>query len=125
MTDVIDRETETNSAQPGISDARLKELVEQARAEGLQLTGRWWIAVEADQASHGVRARRRDGRPPRIHKSDPAGRGSGNSRNGRRTKNVLTEAGPVELEVPRDWDSSFEPKIVAKRQRDCQVWMTW
>jgi len=30
---------------------------------------------------------------------------------------VLTEAGPVELEVPRDWDSSFEPKIVAKRQR--------
>ncbi|MYV31403.1 IS256 family transposase, partial [Rhodococcus sp. DSM 6344] len=39
MTDVIDRETETNSAQPGISDARLKELVEQARAEGLQLTG--------------------------------------------------------------------------------------
>ncbi|MGK2238365.1 MAG: putative transposase, partial [Rhodococcus sp. (in: high G+C Gram-positive bacteria)] len=27
MTDVIDRETETNSAQPGISDARLKELV--------------------------------------------------------------------------------------------------
>ncbi|PCK22734.1 hypothetical protein, partial [Rhodococcus qingshengii] len=38
MTDVIDRETETNSAQPGISDARLKELVEQARAEGLQLT---------------------------------------------------------------------------------------
>lgn len=34
------------------------------------------------------------------------------------TKNVLTEAGPVvELEVPRDRDSSFEPKIVAKRQR--------
>lgn len=50
-------------------------------------------------------------------KSDPAGRGSGNSRNGRRTKNVLTEAGPVEPEVPRDRDSSFEPKIVAKRQR--------
>ncbi len=30
---------------------------------------------------------------------------------------VLTEAGPVELEVPRDRESSFEPKIVAKRQR--------
>ena len=29
----------------------------------------------------------------------------------------MTEAGPVELEVPRDRDSSFEPKIVAKRQR--------
>src|SRR5690606_10380353 len=50
-------------------------------------------------------------------KNDPAGRGSGNSRNGRRAKTVLTEAGPVELDVPRDRESSFEPKIVAKRQR--------
>jgi transposase-like protein len=30
---------------------------------------------------------------------------------------VLTEAGPVEIAVPRDRDSSFEPRIVAKRQR--------
>jgi putative transposase len=30
---------------------------------------------------------------------------------------VLTEAGPVELSVPPDRDASFEPKIVAKRQR--------
>jgi putative transposase len=30
---------------------------------------------------------------------------------------VLTEAGPVEISVRRDRDSSFEPKIVAKRQR--------
>jgi transposase-like protein len=48
---------------------------------------------------------------------DPAGREGGNSRNGHRAKTVLTEAGPVELSVPRDRDSSFEPKIVAKRQR--------
>ncbi len=117
MTDVIDRETETNSAQPGISDARLKELVEQARAEGLQLTGDGGLlskltklvvesALEGEMDDH-----------LGYGKSDPAGRGSGNSRNGRRAKNVLTEAGPVELEVPRDRDSSFEPKIVAKRQR--------
>src|ERR1700751_1789954 len=33
---------------------------------------------------------------------DPAGHHSGNSRNGMRTKTVLTEIGPVELEVPRD-----------------------
>jgi putative transposase len=32
-------------------------------------------------------------------------------------KTVLTEAGPVEITVPRARDSSFEPKIVAKRQR--------
>ena len=48
---------------------------------------------------------------------DPAGRGSGNSRNGTRSKTVLTEIGPVEIEVPRDTDSSFEPQIVCKRQR--------
>jgi putative transposase len=52
-----------------------------------------------------------------YERHDPAGRNSGNSRNGRRAKTVLTEAGPVEISVPRDRDSSFEPKIVAKRQR--------
>jgi transposase-like protein len=30
---------------------------------------------------------------------------------------VITEAGPVEIEVPRDRDASFDPKIVEKRQR--------
>ncbi len=48
---------------------------------------------------------------------DRAGDGSGNSRNGHRAKTVLTGAGPVEVEVPRDRASSFEPVIVPKRQR--------
>ena len=30
---------------------------------------------------------------------------------------MLTEIGPVEIEVPRDTDASFEPQIVRKRQR--------
>jgi putative transposase len=30
---------------------------------------------------------------------------------------VLTEIGPVEIKVPRDRDSSFEPVRVRKRQR--------
>jgi putative transposase len=30
---------------------------------------------------------------------------------------VITDTGPVEISVPRDRDSSFEPRIVAKRQR--------
>lgn len=50
-------------------------------------------------------------------KHDPAGRGSGNSRNDTRAKTVLTEIGAVEIEVPRDTNSSFEPQIVKKRQR--------
>ena len=48
---------------------------------------------------------------------DPAGRGSGNSRNGVRSKTVLTEIGPVDIDVPRDVNSSFDPQIVKKRQR--------
>jgi putative transposase len=35
-------------------------------------------------------------------KNDPVGRDGGNSRNGHRAKTMLTEAGPVELSVPRD-----------------------
>lgn len=45
------------------------------------------------------------------------GRNGGNSRNGTRTKTVLTEIGPVDIEVPRDREGTFEPAIVRKRQR--------
>jgi putative transposase len=48
---------------------------------------------------------------------DPAGRGSGNSRNGKTTKTVSTANGPVEIDVPRDRNGSFEPQIVPKRAR--------
>jgi transposase-like protein len=49
-------------------------------------------------------------------KHDPAGRGSGNSRNGASGKTVRGDFGQIEIETPRDRNSSFEPKIVAKRQ---------
>jgi putative transposase len=46
------------------------------------------------------------------------GRGSANIRNGTRKKTVISEAvGEVEIEVPRDRESTFEPAIVKKRQR--------
>jgi hypothetical protein len=48
---------------------------------------------------------------------ESAGHHSGNSRNGTRKKTVLTEIGPIELEVPRDRAGSFEPVIVPKRRR--------
>ena len=55
-------------------------------------------------------------------KHHPAGRNHGNSRNGVRSKTVLTEIGPVEIEVPRDLDASFQP-IVKKRQRRLRGWI--
>ena len=51
-----------------------------------------------------------------YEKHDPAGRGSGNSRNGTTGKTVLTDVGAVDLAVPRDRDRSFDPKIVRKGQ---------
>lgn len=50
-------------------------------------------------------------------KHEPAGRNGGNSRNGTRSKTVVTDIGPVQVEVPRDRDASFTPRMVAKRQR--------
>ncbi len=52
-----------------------------------------------------------------YEKHDPAGRGTPNSHNGTRSKTVITEVGPVGIDVLPDTDSSFESKIVKKRQR--------
>lgn len=52
-----------------------------------------------------------------YERGDPSGVGSGNSRNGRTRKTVSTPNGPVTINVPRDRNGSFEPKIVPKRAR--------
>ena len=52
-----------------------------------------------------------------YERGDPAGRGTGNSRNGHSDKTVLTEDGEVTLAVPRDRNGSFEPVIVPKGER--------
>ncbi len=97
--------------------ALAEELVEQARTEGVELVGPGGLlteltktvletALEAEMTEH-----------LGYDKHDPAGRNRGNSRNGTRAKTVLTEIGPVEIEVPRDREGTFEPAIVKKRQR--------
>ena len=97
--------------------AAAKELVRQARAQGVALTGPGGLlkaltktvletALEEEMAEH-----------LGYDKHDPVGRNLGNSRNGVRSKTVLTEIGPVEIDVPRDTDASFTPQIVKKRQR--------
>ena len=50
-----------------------------------------------------------------YEEGDPAGRGSGNSRNGTYPKTVLTDIGSVELDIPRDRNGTFEPQLVPKR----------
>src|SRR5919112_3051082 len=41
----------------------------------------------------------------------------GNSRNGYGRKSVVTDTGKIDLEVPRDRRSTFDPQLIAKYQR--------
>lgn len=43
---------------------------------------------------------------------------TGNRRNGYTAKTLRTTAGEVPIQVPRDRDGTFEPKLVKKRQKD-------
>ena len=51
-----------------------------------------------------------------YEKHAPAGRGSGNSRNGSSKKRVKSQHGEVDIQTPRDRNGSFEPKLVRKGQ---------
>lgn len=98
-------------------DEQIQQLADRARAEGLQLTG---VGAPLGRLTKLVTEAALEGEMDDhlgYDKHDSAGRNGGNSRNGKRAKTVLTEAGPVEVSVPRDRDSSFEPQLVKKRQR--------
>jgi putative transposase len=51
-----------------------------------------------------------------YEKHDPAGYKSGNSRNGKSSKTLKGDFGEMEVETPRDRNSTFEPKILEKNQ---------
>jgi transposase-like protein len=53
-----------------------------------------------------------------YEKHDPKGKHTGNSRNGYSSKTVRSSDGEIELEIPRDRNSSFEPQFVKKHQKD-------
>ena len=53
------------------------------------------------------------GYPPGGRKPEEAT----NHRNGSGSKTVLTDDGPLTLDVPRDRDGTFEPRLVAKHER--------
>ncbi len=121
MTDTIINVAEAEkNEQPAESvdeQSVAEQLVAEARAKGINLVGPGGLltqltkqvletALEEEMAGH-----------LGYDKHDPAGRNLGNSRNGVRSKTVLTEIGPVEIDVPRDTDATFQPQIVKKRQR--------
>ena len=94
-----------------------EELVARARAEGVDLVGPGGLLGELTKRILETGLEVEMDEHLGYSKHDPAGRNGGNSRNGTRSKTVITEVGPVEVEVPRDRDGSFEPATVRKRQR--------
>jgi putative transposase len=51
------------------------------------------------------------------YEKNEKGKNSENSRNGKTKKSVTSEFGEMEVEIPRDRNSEFEPKIIQKGQR--------
>lgn len=119
LVDTTDRVEMIGAMATDIVDQKqlAEQLLQQAEEQNIELVGPGGLlnqltknvletALDAEMAEH-----------LGYEKHDPAGHNSGNSRNGTRAKTVLTEIGPVEIEVPRDTESTFEPQIVRKRQR--------
>ena len=88
-----------------------------ARADGVQLIGEGGLLTGLTKSVLECALEEEISDHLGYGKHDPAGRNGGDSRNGHREKTVLTEIGPVTIEVPRDREGSFEPVIVGKRQR--------
>ena len=108
----------TEPARRSSEDKQLaEELVERAKSDGVELVGPDGLlaGLTKDVLEAGLEAEMSEHLG--YDKHDPAGRDKGNSRNGTRAKKLLTDVGPVDIEVPRDRDASFEPKLVKKHQR--------
>jgi hypothetical protein len=94
-----------------------EQLVDQARADGKNLVGPGGLLSDLTKQvlETGLEVEMEEHLGYAKHAVE--GRNHGNSRNGTRSKTVITEIGPIELDVPRDRDGSFEPETVRKNQR--------
>jgi transposase-like protein len=53
-----------------------------------------------------------------YQKNEPGEKPTDNRRNGKSSKTLRTDQGPMEIEIPRDRDAQYEPQIVTKHQRE-------
>lgn len=94
-----------------------EQLVEQARADGRSLVGPGGLLSDLTKQVLETGLEVEMDEHLGYAKHTVEGRNHGNSRNGTRSKTVITEIGPIGLDVPRDRDGSFEPATVRKNQR--------
>jgi putative transposase len=116
-----DQQVGSGSARDAVNDmieaGLFDRLMERVDDDGLRLTGAGGFLPEMIKTvlERGLQAELTDHLG--YEKGDPAGRGSPNSRNGSTPKTLSTEVGEVPLAVPRDRQSTFEPRLVPKGQR--------
>src|SRR4029453_10203766 len=116
----LDDVTKKRSAELSAEQQAAAELVRLAQEQGLALTGPDGLLKQLTKTvlETALNEEMTEHLGYEKHDPPPGGVGGGNIRNGTRTKTVLTEnTGPVELDVPRDRASTFEPQIIKKRQR--------
>ncbi len=103
--------------EPVIDERLVEQLMDRVDADGLELLGPEGILTELTskilERALDVELTEHLG----YERGETSGWGSGNHRNGRTPKKVLTDAGAVPIAAPRDRNASFEPKVVPKHQR--------
>src|SRR5262247_3844086 len=104
------------SRRPLIDEELADELLARAQAQGAELLGPDGLLSQVTKAVLERALAEEMTAHLGYDKHDPAGRGSGNSRNGTTGKTLLTEIGSIDLAVPRDRNASFDPRIVRKGQ---------
>ena len=116
MTATLDAVPKKSKESPSAELVAARELVRQARADGLSLTGPDGLLKQLTKTVLETALDEELTEHLGHDKHSPSE--SGNVRDGTRSKTVLTEAtGHVEIDVPRDRAGTFEPQIVRKRQR--------
>jgi putative transposase len=115
--DEVERSVERAAVQQLVDAGLLDDLMSRVDAGEVQLTGEGGFLPEMIKAvlERGLAAELTGHLG--YERGDPAGRGSGNSRNGTTPKTVATEVGDVDLATPRDRLGTFEPRLVPKGAR--------
>src|SRR3954468_22794664 len=100
-----------------LDSEQAEALIEQAREQGVELLGDNGLLKQMTKAvlERALAEELTDHLGYEV--GDPSGNGSGNSRNGYTPKSLLTEAGTLDLQVPRDRNGTHEPQVVRKGQR--------
>jgi transposase-like protein len=118
MTATLDGVAKKKQAEQSAEQQAAVELIRLAKEQGLSLTGPDGLLKQLTKTVLETALNEEMTEHLGYEKHDPAGAGTGNIRNGTRSKTVLTEnTGQVEIDVPRDRAATFEPQIVRKRQR--------